>query len=49
MTEEQIYMSSQKLDTIDRDFIKELNYLSQHFNRVNPKDSGAKELKKYYK
>ena len=49
MTEEQIYTSSQKLDTIDRDFIKELNYLSQHFNRVNPKDSGAKELKKYYK
>ena len=48
MCEEQIYMCSERLDRIDRDFISRMDNLQQQLNGVNPKDTGIKALKKYY-
>ena len=47
MCEEQIYMCSERLDRIDRDFISRMDNLQQQLNGVNPKDTGIKALKKY--
>lgn len=46
MALEQIYMSSQKLDRIDTEFLKQLDTLSKDFGYVNARNTGVKELKK---